>query len=138
MKIISGFNSIYLVLQRCKGFRFYEVLSWRVNKISEALCQVKEIKKMNEWESNLSSKALRGESCINKRKKKKRKAEALLFDWPSVGCISGLLNEHQFHLIYCLTEFKLDPKESCKIEMKSYIFLPLLSINIVDLRMCFI
>lgn len=33
--------------------------------------------------------------------------------------ITGFQNERQFHLIYCLTELKLDPKENNTIEMKS-------------------
>lgn len=33
--------------------------------------------------------------------------------------ITGLQNERQFHLIYCLTELKLDPKENNMTEMKS-------------------
>ena len=33
--------------------------------------------------------------------------------------ITGFQNERQFHLIYCLTELKLDPKENNMIEMKS-------------------
>lgn len=33
--------------------------------------------------------------------------------------ITGLQNERQFHLIYCLTELKLDPKKNNVTEMKS-------------------
>ena len=63
---------------------------------------------------------------MRRREKKKPLQHSFLIGYLY---ITALQNERQFHLIYCLTELKLDPKENNTIEMKSTFpfFLPLRS-----------
>ena len=55
------------------------------------------------------------------RKREKKKTTKTLQHSFLIGYlyITGFQNERQFHLIYCLTELKLDPKENNMIEMKN-------------------